>query len=407
MTIEQPSAGATNLVERAKNIILTPRAEWDRIAAEPANPGAILTGYWLPLAVLAVLAMVIGQGLFGIGAMFLHVSVSWTTAIVGGVVRLVFMVVGLYVGSFIVSMLAPNFASSKDFNDAFKLTAYSQTAALLAGLFAIYPPLGPLGILGLYAIVLFYLGLPRVMKTPEDKRVGYMATIVVVYIVLAIVFVVVGGAFGRFIPGMGAANPFGAAMHASNNDNAKISIGGVTIDAQQAERAAKQMEDAANKMSASANANGGDTGAGMQAQVDPAALQALLPASLPGGFAQSSISSSQAMGASQAEAEYVNGDAHIKVTVVHPGAMGAMMGLAAAAGVQSNQQTADGYTRTRTVNGRVYNEEMSVSAGTVSYTIIGHGGATISVEGSGGVSGDQATAVLNAIGVEKVEALGS
>jgi len=37
MTTTPTSAGSSGLVDRAKNILLQPKAEWDRIAAEPAT----------------------------------------------------------------------------------------------------------------------------------------------------------------------------------------------------------------------------------------------------------------------------------------------------------------------------------------------------------------------------------
>ena len=37
------------LVDRVKNILVTPRTEWGVIAAEPATSGALVTGYVIPL----------------------------------------------------------------------------------------------------------------------------------------------------------------------------------------------------------------------------------------------------------------------------------------------------------------------------------------------------------------------
>src|SRR3954463_14375502 len=57
------------LIERAKNMIVTPKTEWDVVAAEPTAPGAIITGYVLPLAAVYAIATFIGTamviGFFG------------------------------------------------------------------------------------------------------------------------------------------------------------------------------------------------------------------------------------------------------------------------------------------------------------------------------------------------------
>ena len=44
-----------NLVERVKNILLTPRPEWEVIDGEPATPASLYTGYIIPLAAIGPL----------------------------------------------------------------------------------------------------------------------------------------------------------------------------------------------------------------------------------------------------------------------------------------------------------------------------------------------------------------
>ena len=55
-----------------------------------------------------------------------------------------------------------------------------------------------LGILGLYSFYLLYLGLPVLMKTPEDKAAGYTGVVVIAAIVL---FLVIGLVAGTFMQG--------------------------------------------------------------------------------------------------------------------------------------------------------------------------------------------------------------
>ena len=61
-----PGAPAPSLVERAKNIILSPKTEWPRIDAEPATIGGIYTSYVMILAAIGPVAMLIGHQLVGI-----------------------------------------------------------------------------------------------------------------------------------------------------------------------------------------------------------------------------------------------------------------------------------------------------------------------------------------------------
>jgi hypothetical protein len=52
-----------------------------------------------------------------------------------------------------------------------------------------------LGVLGLYSLYLLYLGLPILMKAPQEKALAYTAVVVVAAIVVFAVISVVAGAF--------------------------------------------------------------------------------------------------------------------------------------------------------------------------------------------------------------------
>jgi hypothetical protein len=84
--------------------------------------------------------------------------------------------------------LAPTFQSRSSPVQALKLVIYAMTPVWVAGVLNLVPALAVLVILaGLYAIYLFYLGLPSVMGTPADKVIPYMAVSAVVVIVVSIV----------------------------------------------------------------------------------------------------------------------------------------------------------------------------------------------------------------------------
>ncbi len=177
-----------NLVDRVKNIIMTPKTEWPVIAAEDANPTAILTGYVVPLAAVPAVATIIGTGL--IGGPF---GASLSFGIGSGVVSFIVAVVGVYLTALVMDFLAPNFGSQKNFGRALQTVAYSYTPAWVGGVLGILPAIAWLGMLaGLYGLYLMYLGLPHTMKTPEDKTIIYMVVIiivlVVIYAILAAIF---------------------------------------------------------------------------------------------------------------------------------------------------------------------------------------------------------------------------
>jgi hypothetical protein len=186
-----------NIVDRAKNIIMTPKTEWPAIAAEEPNAAQIVSGYVIPLALIPAVAAILGYGLIGRG---MYSSFTWGIAM--AIISFVVAVGGVYLTAFVIDYLAPNFGSQKNFGRAMQLVAYSYTPAWVAGILNIVPVLGVLALIAsIYGLYLLYLGLPHTMKTPQDKVVVYMvvsiiALIIVYFVLTAILTAIVMGIFG-------------------------------------------------------------------------------------------------------------------------------------------------------------------------------------------------------------------
>ena len=186
-----------DIVERVKNIIMTPKAEWLVIAAEEPNTAQIFKGYVLPLALIPAIAHIIGLSVIGRGMMF---SSSWGIAM--GLIQFILAFVGVYISAYVIAYLAPRFGSQQDMGRAVQLVAYSYTPAWVAGILSIVPALGVLVFVGgLYGLYLVYLGLPHMMKTPQDKTIGYLvvsiiAVIVTYWIITLILTSIVFSVFG-------------------------------------------------------------------------------------------------------------------------------------------------------------------------------------------------------------------
>jgi hypothetical protein len=159
------------LVDRVKNILLTPKTEWPKIEAEQASVQSILTGYVLILAAIGPIAIAIRFMTFGI---------------VSAIVMYVTSLISLFVIAWIVDMLAPSFGGTKNFVQSFKLVAYATTASWVAGIFKLLPYVGGLiGLLALiYALYTFYLGAPVLKKCTQEKAVAFTIVVIVCVIVL-------------------------------------------------------------------------------------------------------------------------------------------------------------------------------------------------------------------------------
>jgi len=98
------------LITRVKNILMSPKTEWEIIKTETETPQSLLGKYVIPLALIPALAFFIGYGLIGI---------DFGLARIGGIRWGLIMALNSFIGSiisyfictFVVDALAPSFSS--------------------------------------------------------------------------------------------------------------------------------------------------------------------------------------------------------------------------------------------------------------------------------------------------------
>lgn len=183
-----------SLPDRVRNILMQPQQEWQVIARERASIGELYLSYVAPLAAIGPLASIVGLSVIGYGVPVTgRYRVPFDSSITQAVVTYVSSLIGVYVLALIIERLTPLFLGWDDRLPAFKLVAYSSTAAWLAGIFRLIPALDILVVLGFYSLYLLYLGVPVLMRVPERHVVGYTATIVVVAFAVFFLIGVIGG----------------------------------------------------------------------------------------------------------------------------------------------------------------------------------------------------------------------
>lgn len=183
------------LIERAKNIVLTPKTEWPVIASEPATTSGLYTAYVIPLAAIGPVASFIGLSALGALMPTGVAAIGAGVGVVAGLLSFLLALVSVFVLGLIVDALAPTFGGTKNPMQALKLAVYASTPSWLGGIFGIFPLLAILGLIAAaYSVYLLYLGLPVMMKSPADKSAGYTAVTVVCAAVLSIVVSMITGA---------------------------------------------------------------------------------------------------------------------------------------------------------------------------------------------------------------------
>jgi len=366
------------IVNRVKGICLTPKTEWDVIAEEETSTADLFKGYAVPLAAIPPIAGFIGGSLIGRSLPFVG---SYRVPMVSGLVLAIFTfvmaLVGVFILSLIINALAPSFGAEKNSGQALKVALYSYTPGWVAGVLQILPMLGLLAILaGLYGLYLLYLGLPRLMKCPQEKAVGYTAVVVVCAIVLYIIVGAIGaGIMGAGMFGARAATGFAGGRTSPSIQFDKDSpMGKLQAMGQALEENNKKME--AAKKSGDPNAQAAAAMAGLGAilgggkKVDPIGIDQIKPF-IPETFAGLAKLSSNAektgalgMMVSKAQANYGDrAQKNVSLDISDTGGASGLLGLAGWMGIQGEREDDNGFERTSNVNGRLVHEKGSKREG--------------------------------------------
>jgi hypothetical protein len=197
-----------SLLDRVKNILLTPASEWEVIAKEPATVGGLFTGYACILALIPAIMSIIFVGVLGIGlggmggagAMMAGLGLSYWIATAAATYVVGLLVI--WIVAMIVKAVSPSFNGNSDMVQATKLMVYAATPSWVAGLLSWIPGLNIVVALAAmaYAVYLIYLGVKPVLNIPQEKVAGMTVVTVLIYIVASLVLtgIIVTAVIGMF-----------------------------------------------------------------------------------------------------------------------------------------------------------------------------------------------------------------
>jgi hypothetical protein len=397
---------AQSAIARAKAILLKPKDEWAVIDAEPATIKGLYLGYAMMLAAIPPLADLVGSLVFGRSDGLFGYGVAWRpdifSAITGAVVSYACSLVGVAILALVIEFLAPQFGGEKNRVQAFKVAIYSMTAAWITGVFGIFPPLAGLAALGgLYGLYLLWLGLPRLMRTPEDKTIIYLVVVLLAAIVVNAVVMGVAGtvmAFNRPALVYGQNAPLSGSMNVP---------GYGSVDLNRAE-AAQKAADAAIASALASNSAG--QGANRPAQVQMVSadtLQGLLPGAI-AGLARADVSSSSSgaagMNTAVARASYNQGASSIRLSVTDMGAAAAFAQLGAAFDVNHSERHGSSYEKVGKVDGRMTTESYDAADRSGRYSVVVGERFMVEAEGTDVDMADLKAAVAS-VGFSRLESL--
>jgi uncharacterized membrane protein len=404
-----------DIKSRVKNILLTPKTEWPAIEAEPTPTGTLVSSYVIPLAAIGAVAGFIGGSLVGTTVPFLGTyRVPIMTGLVGGVLTFCFAILGVFILAFIINALAPTFGAQKDSHKAFKVAVYSYTPAWIAGALQILPALAILGIIAaLYGLYLLYLGLPALMKAPQDKAIPYTAVVVVCAIVLSIVLTGIGGLLigaPAGLASLGSASSSAEPQFPADSAMGKLEALGKRLEESGAKmEQAQKSGDSAAETAAAFEGLGALLGGGARVNaVSVDQLTPLVPAQFAGLARQSSDAERNGMAGitiARAEASYGDGAGRsAKLEITDSGGATGLMGLASWASLQGVRENDEYSERTERIGGRIVHQKMSKTGGTHEYNVVIADRFIVSAEGEG-LDFDALRNAVSALELGKLEAM--
>ena len=340
---------------------------WRAIAAAPASPATLLLGVAAPFAAIGPVARLIHALAFGNGSMGIiqyrsTVGGAVATALVGWLLALV----AVWVLALVIDRSAPLFGGVSDRTAATKLAVFASTAWWLASGFAILPVLGLLQILGLYSLLLLFIGTPALMHPADQQRATAGSAAAAAAVVLVAAALALTAVVGR----------------AGLRPTVKTAAGRQVVTGTPAIASSPLVAPAADKSRAVAP---GTAAAANQPSVAASSLQALLPAHI-GNFARVTLESQSNVAAgvasSDAKATYVEGTNSFILTIADAGQPNALAtGNNVIAG-EVDRVTDSSYLHSRVVDGIRVVEKWNNADGGGSYSRTVAGRFTVEAQGT-------------------------
>lgn len=174
------------IINRLFNLLFSPQAEWAKIRDERVSNAQIFLKYVIWIAALPAVGYLIS--FFRYPNLVLNIRAA--------IISYVFALVAVDAGAYLINLLSTNFASKKDVGRALKLVAFGASPVFATGVLNFIPVVGKFiwAVGALYTAYLFYLGLPVLMNTSEDKQVPYTVASFVIFIAVYLGLIILGGA---------------------------------------------------------------------------------------------------------------------------------------------------------------------------------------------------------------------
>ena len=375
-------------IARVSNLLLSPQTEWDVIDKEEAEPKKLVLRYVAPLAAIPAIAIVVGLSVVGVEVNGNHYRAPILEVVASALLFYALTVAGVFVFAHLINWIAPRFGAERSYRQAFKVSAYSITAAMVAAVLAILPALGVFALLGAtYSLYLLFLGAPKVMRAGEKSAVNYSIVTTFAALMLALAVglatMAVASPNGNLLPQLARLPDFALG-------EAEPSTSVVDLEAAPLSPAAGELA-----AGAPAIATGGD-------------LRGVTPPKLAGldrvavGVQRSGLPGART---TEVEAEYRKDRRYISLQIILSAAIGEKIGFAGPSTSEFDRETPEGYARRRRVGEAIIVEDWNNTSRTGSYGRLVEDRFYVKASGGGGVTPQELRSTVELFGQQTLAQL--
>lgn len=364
------------LIARVKNLLLQPATEWDAIDREEVDPRRLTLRYVAPLAVIPTIAIIVALAVVGVQADGEWVRAPLLGVVLSAVIFFIMTIAGVFAFAGIINWLAPRFGGERNYKQAFKLSAYSVTAALVAGVLAAAPALQVFALMaGAYSLYLLFVGAPKVMHPAQKSALNF--SIVTTFAAIAVALVVGAAAMVALAPNANLFPnlprlPFVDQAQPAQIDTARPAQTSLRPDAVRPQRPA---------------------GSDLRA-VAPDALAGLSRVAV--GIERSGQPGQRTV---RLEAEYRDGARSMTVQIIYSPSIAQVIGFGGVSTSEFDRETADGYSRRKREGDAIVVEDWNTASQAGSYGRLTQDRFYVKASGRG-VSADELRAAVDVFDVE-------
>lgn len=186
-------------LRRIAGLVVRPRQEWERIAAEETSVDVLIRRYIVPLCLLGPIATTIGMHYFDVawdadqgyrvpaGEIFAAAATTLFTSIFS-----VFALAAIFV------LIAPMYGSTRNYRDALTVATYGAVPVLLAGITLVLPVMAIVSVVAfVQTLYLYWLGAKRMLNVVRNEQAEFVG-------IAMLLFSVAATMMGGFVSSIGA-----------------------------------------------------------------------------------------------------------------------------------------------------------------------------------------------------------